>query len=134
MVGHRNPRAPKTLRFLREGLIPAEPSGLLQRQMLPLSPALHVKGTDGKRNLQASAKLPHIGLVPVGLRAPQTMIYMHCGQRCALFSAQLFQQEKQAYGIRTSRYARHNPVSRTNHLIFFCKCTHTIQHFPVFLS
>ena len=44
------------------------------------------------------------------------------------------QQEKQAYGIRTSRYARHNPVSRTNHLIFFCKCTHTIQHFPVFLS
>ena len=102
VMRHGNAGSSKLCRCLPESFITTEPSGFLQRQFLPGRPFSHIKREDPKGYPLPGAELPDKGFIFIGLLSPQAMVDMNRAQAGLQFPAELFQQQKQAYGIRAS--------------------------------
>ena len=91
---------PQLLRLLAKKIVPEPPGRLLQREALPLHKAPDIPGAGDEGDVMGGTPVPDEGLVPVGFRAPQSVVEVGSHYPAVPLPAPSVQQVQQAHGVQ----------------------------------
>ena len=114
-------------------LIAQFPSGFLHGLLSFPGDLSHTVTVFPKRDIIFLAEPLYISRVLLRILAADAVLHMNCRQRQRNLPADFHQRKKQAYGVRSSRYAYNYPVIGLQHVIFRDKFQYFLNHVPKLL-